>query len=74
MPNGFTHNVDPEQAARAAAHKLFASSPVFVLVSSQSQTSETGQQTVLDPEVRGRCIDPFICGSHVVASPTFFVG
>jgi hypothetical protein len=73
MPNGFTHNVDPEQAARTATHKLFASSPVFVLVPSQNQTSETCQQTVLDPEVRGRGVDRFICSSRVVASQTFFV-
>ena len=48
MPiNGFTHSVDPQQAARTATHQLFASS---LLVPSQSQASENRQQTILDPE------------------------
>jgi hypothetical protein len=44
MPiNCFIQTVDPRYAARAVTHQLFASSPIFILVPSQSRASETCQ-------------------------------
>jgi hypothetical protein len=74
MPiNGFIQTVDPRYVPREQqTHRQFASRPTFVLVPSQSQASETCQQTVLNPEARGRDIEPFICSSHVGRCPAFF--